>query len=88
MIYKVEFTKGARKLFRKLSQELQDRIQSKIDDLAIQPRPDGVKKLQGEEHSYRIRVGEYRIVYEIYDDILLVSIVRVGHRNKIYKDES
>ncbi len=49
MIYKVEFTKGARKLFRKLPQELQDRIQSKIDDLAIEPRPDGVKKLQGEE---------------------------------------
>lgn len=88
MIYEVKFTKGARKLFRKLPQELQARIQSKIDDLAIEPRPDGVKKLQGEENSYRIRVGEYRIVYEIYDDILLISIVRIGHRSKIYKDES
>jgi mRNA interferase RelE/StbE len=88
VIYEVKFTKGARKLFRKLSQELQARIQSQIDDLAIEPRPDGVKKLQGEENSYRIRVGEYRVVYEIYDDILLVTIVRVGHRNKIYKDES
>ena len=88
MIYEIQFTKGARKLFKKLPQELQARIQSKIDDLSIEPRPDGVKKLQGEENSYRIRVGEYRVVYEIYDDILLVSIVRVGHRNKIYKDES
>jgi mRNA interferase RelE/StbE len=88
VIYEVKFTKGASKQFRKLSLELQARIQSKIDDLAIQPRPDGVKKLQSEENSYRIRVGEYRIVYEIYDDILLVSIVKIGHRNKIYKDES
>ncbi len=45
MIYTVKFTKGARKMFRQLSQELQDRIQPKIDELAIEPRPNGVKKL-------------------------------------------
>lgn len=85
MTYKVEFTKGARKMLKKLSPELQDRIQSKIDDLAIEPRPDGVKKLKGEENSYRIRVGDYRIIYEIYDDILVVKVVEVGHRSEIYK---
>lgn len=88
MIYEVEFAKGARKQFKKLSQELQDRIQSKINDLAIEFRPDGVKKLKGETNSYRIQVGDYRVIYGIYDDILLVTIVRVGHRNRIYKDES
>jgi mRNA interferase RelE/StbE len=86
--YEVKFTKGARKMFRKLSQELQARIQPKIDDLAIEPRPNGVKKLQGEENSYRIRVGDYRIIYDIFDDVLLVKIVEVGHRSKIYKDEN
>lgn len=75
-------------MFIKLSQELQDRIQTKIDDLAIEPRPNGVKKLQGEENSYRIRVGDYRVIYDIFDDVLLVSVVDVGHRSKVYKDET
>jgi mRNA interferase RelE/StbE len=88
VIYEVKFTKGARKMFRKLSQELQDRIQTKIDDLAIEPRPNGVKKLKGEENSYRIRVGDYRVIYDIFDDVLLVSVVEVGHRSEVYKDES
>jgi len=88
VIYEVKFTKGARKMFRKLSQQLQDRIQTKIDDLAIEPRPNGVKKLKGEENSYRIRVGDYRVIYDIFDDVLLVSVVEVGHRSEVYKDES
>jgi mRNA interferase RelE/StbE len=86
--YEVKFTKGARKMFRKLSQELQDRIQPKIDELAIEPRPNGVKKLQGGDNSYRIRVGDYRVIYDIFDDVLLVKIVDIGHRSKVYKDES
>jgi mRNA interferase RelE/StbE len=88
VIYEVKFTSGARKMFRKLSQQLQDRIQTKIDDLAIEPRPNGVKKLKGEENSYRIRVGDYRVIYDIFDDVLLVSVVEVGHRSEVYKDES
>jgi mRNA interferase RelE/StbE len=53
VIYKVKFTKGAKKMFKKLSQELQDRIQIKIDDLAIQPRPNGVKKLNKSQVASR-----------------------------------
>ncbi|KOP23405.1 addiction module toxin RelE [Hapalosiphon sp. MRB220] len=88
MNYKIEFSKAASKQFKKLSSELQDRIQTKIDDLALEPRPDGVKKLKGEENSYRIRVGNYRVVYDIYDDVLLITVIKIGHRSKIYKDES
>ncbi|NJL10721.1 MAG: type II toxin-antitoxin system RelE/ParE family toxin [Calothrix sp. SM1_7_51] len=76
-----------KKQFNKLSQDLQDRIQADIDELANEPRPSGVKKLKGEENSYRIRVGDYRVVYEIYDDILLISIVKVKHRTEVYKDD-
>lgn len=75
-------------MFKKLSQELQDRIQLKIDDLATEPRPNKVKKLQGEENTYRIRIGDYRVIYDIFDDILLVKIIDVVHRSKVYKDES
>lgn len=88
MIYEIKFTKAARKMFRKLSQELQDCIQIKIDDLAIEPRPNGVKKLQGKENSYRIRVGDYRIIYDIFDNVLLISIVEIGHRSQVYKDNT
>ena len=88
MSYKVEILKGALKQLKKLSPELQERIQVKIDDLAIEPRPNGVKKLKGKENAYRIRVGEYRVIYDIFDDILVVNVVEVGHRSKVYKNES
>ncbi|MEH2064052.1 MAG: type II toxin-antitoxin system RelE/ParE family toxin [Nostoc sp.] len=88
MSYKVEILKGALKQLKKLSPELQERIQVKIDNLATEPLPNGVKKLKGKENAYRIRVGEYRVIYDIFDDILMVNVVEVGHRSKVYKDES
>ncbi|MBN3890977.1 MAG: type II toxin-antitoxin system RelE/ParE family toxin [Nostoc sp. JL31] len=75
-------------LFRKLAIDVQQRIQTKINDLAIEPRPNGVKKLQGDDNSYRVRVGDYRVVYEIGDDVLIVTVIKIGHRSEIYKDES
>ena len=56
--------------------------------LAIEPRPNKVKKLKNRENAYRIRLGDYRIIYDIFDDILVVNVVEIGHRSKIYKDES
>lgn len=88
MIYKVEILRSALKQLKKLPSELQERIQTKIDDLATEPRPNGVKKLKGKENAYRIRVGDYRVIYDIFDDILVVNVVDVGHRRNIYKDES
>ncbi|PMB17448.1 type II toxin-antitoxin system RelE family toxin, partial [Fischerella thermalis] len=73
MSYKVEISKRALKQLNKLSSEFQERIQAKIDDLASEPRPNGVKKLKNRENGYRIRVGDYRILYDIYDDILLIT---------------
>jgi mRNA interferase RelE/StbE len=88
MLYQIEFTKSAIKQLNKLPKNIKERIDARILDLATEPRPNGVKKLKGDENSYRIRVGDYRLIYEIYDDILLISVVRVGHRSKIYQDES
>ncbi|MEH1816051.1 MAG: type II toxin-antitoxin system RelE/ParE family toxin [Nostoc sp.] len=88
MSYKVEILRSALKQLKKIPSELQERIQIKIDDLATEPRPNGVKKLKGKENAYRIRVGDYRVIYDIFDDILVVNVVEVGHRKNIYKDES
>lgn len=86
MSYKIEILKGALKQLKKLSPLLRERIQLKIDDLAIEPRPNGVKKLKNREEAYRIRVGDYRVIYDIFDDVLLVSVVEVEHRSQVYKD--
>ena len=88
MSSEVKFSKGAKKQFRKLPLDVQQRIQTKINDLAIEPRPNGVKKLQGDDNSYRVRVGDYRVIYEVVDDILIVTVIKIGHRSDIYKNES
>lgn len=88
MTYSVEFSKVARKQFKKLPSDVQKRIETKIKDLAIKPRPNGVKKIQGEDNSYRVRVGDYRVVYDIFDDILLITVIRVKHRSQVYQDNS
>lgn len=61
------------------------RIASAIDALADDPRPSGCKKLVGSEHTYRIRVGDYRIVYDIQGAKLVVSVIRVRHRRDVYR---
>lgn len=61
------------------------RIASAIDTLADDPTPYGCKKLVGSEHTYRIRVGDYRIVYEIQSAKLVVSVIRVRHRRDVYR---
>ncbi|GAA6617896.1 type II toxin-antitoxin system RelE family toxin [Scytonema sp. NUACC26] len=87
MSYQIKFSKSAIKQLNKLPIDIKERIDSKILDLAIEPRPNGVKKLQ-DENSYRIRVGDYRVIYEIEDNFLLVTVIRVGHRSKVYKNDS
>ncbi|MEH2109030.1 type II toxin-antitoxin system RelE family toxin [Nostoc sp.] len=88
MSYKVEILKGVLKQLKNFSPELQERIQVKIDNLATESRQNGVLWLKGKENAYRIRVGEYRVLYDIFDDILVVNVVELGHRSKVYKDES
>jgi mRNA interferase RelE/StbE len=61
------------------------RIGARIDTLALAPRPAGAKQLAGPERFYRIRVGDYRVVYQVLDKILKVLVVRVGHRREVYR---
>jgi len=85
MAYRVEFGPAAARQFKKLIRPVQEVITKRLEELAINPRPPGVKKLQGEENLYRVREGDYRIVYEIQDQALLVIVVKVGHRSDVYK---
>jgi mRNA interferase RelE/StbE len=85
MTYRIEFVKQAAKQFKALPTQEQQRLQYKIDALAIEPRPSGVVKLAGEEDLYRIRVGDYRIIYRIQDNQFLILVVKIGHRREVYR---
>ncbi|AFL73535.1 type II toxin-antitoxin system RelE family toxin [Thiocystis violascens] len=84
MSYSIRIRKAAQKSLARLSQPHQDRIVAAIRDLREEPRPPGCKKLSGRE-AWRIRVGDYRIIYEIQDNELIVVVVLVGHRRDIYQ---
>lgn len=84
MTYRIEITRKAQRELGKFPRKEQERIKVAIDSLAQNPRPRGTVKMEGEERSYRIRVGVYRVVYDIYDDVLIVEVIRVGHRQGVY----
>ena len=71
--------------FAALPKREQRRVLSAIEALADDPRPVGVRKITGTENTYRLRVGDYRIVYEIGDNVLTVFVVRVRHRKDVYR---
>jgi mRNA interferase RelE/StbE len=83
--YLVQFTPAAAKALAGLDRGAQRRILAKVEGLASNPRPAGVKALQGEEGIYRLRVGDYRILYAVRDRELVVLVVDVGHRREIYR---
>ena len=86
MIYKIEFSRRAEKELKTLPQQEQKRISDKIDALAEKPRPSGVEKLQGRgKNAYRIRVGMYRVLYEIHDQELVILVIKIGHRREVYR---
>ena len=85
MKYRIEVAPQALKEMRKIPDTDLDRIIRTIDNLSVEPRPPGVKKLIGADDLYRIRCGNYRVIYRIEDHILLVLVVRVAHRKDVYK---
>ncbi len=81
--YRIELRPGAARSLRKLDPQVRRRIQGAIALLAQDPRPPGARSLQGRT-GLRVRVGDYRIIYTVKDDVLLVVVVRLGHRRDVY----
>lgn len=82
--YKLVFRKSVSKDLRSMPNEDVARILRRIEQLQENPRPVGSEKLSGQER-YRVRHGVYRIIYEVVDDLLVVTIVKVGHRKGVYR---
>jgi mRNA interferase RelE/StbE len=85
MAFRIEWKKSTRKDLRKLPPSITDKIVEAVENLAENPFPHGVEKLSGSEHAYRIRLGDYRIVYEVVAESKLVEIQRVRHRKDVYR---
>jgi mRNA interferase RelE/StbE len=83
--YRIQILPRAARELAALPYDVRQRIDTKIQSLADNPRRQGVEKLAGEDGLYRVRAGDYRIVYAIQDDVLLVLVVRIGHRGEVYR---
>lgn len=86
--YKLQYDKKYLKDFEKIPRQFRENIREKVESLAVNPRPDGSIKLSGSKKNplYRIRCGDYRIIYTIQDDRLVIIIVELGHRKDIYRE--
>ena len=84
MAYQVIVLPTADKAIARLPKNTRARIADRLDDLSANPRPPGSVKLTGQD-AYRIRVGDYRIIYTIHDDRLIVLVIDVGHRREVYR---
>lgn len=85
MPYSISYSSSAAKALRKLDRATARRLLQAIERLAGEPRPPGCVQLKGGDGELRIRVGDYRIVYDVEDEQLVVLVLRVGHRREVYR---
>ena len=85
MTYRVEFTPSAQRDFKKLPREILRRIDAHILALAQNPYPPGAQKLESEEGFFRVRIGDYRIIYSVQHHRLVILVIRVRHRREVYR---
>ena len=84
-MYQVVVERAAEKDLKRLSAEIRSRVAITLRALAENPRPPGSRKLAGTKHDWRVRVGDYRIIYEIADVIRIVRVQRIRHRREVYR---
>ena len=85
MTYAIEVLPAAERDLRKVHPQMRARIRGAVLKLAAEPRPPGARALKDRPGYLRVRVGDYRIIYTIEDDVLRVIVVRVGHRSDVYR---
>ena len=85
MSYTIKIASKAQKELKKASPPYQQKIVKAIKELALNPIPIGVKKLKGRINEYRVRVADYRVIYEIHGEEMIILVIKIGHRNAIYR---
>jgi mRNA interferase RelE/StbE len=84
-MYRVQLTQQAAGFIRGQTGKVQRQLVNKLKLLATEPRPQGCVKLKGTEDLYRLRLGDYRIIYQIQEEKILIVVVKIGHRREIYE---
>ncbi len=84
--YNIEWKRSAEKELKKLDKKILVKILESIEVLAQNPYPIGCKKLKGTEFIYRIRIGDYRVIYSVVSSILTIEVIKIGHRQSIYRN--
>lgn len=85
MAYSIQFKPAALRQLERLPREIQRRIAVKIEMLRLDPMPAGCKRLTGMDDTWRIRIGDYRVVYQVRRETLLVLVLKIGHRREVYR---
>jgi len=83
--YQIEWRKSTKRDLKAIAPAQVVRIVEAVGKLADEPRPSGCTKLTGSDCAYRIRIGDYRVIYEIYDGKLLIEVIKAAHRKDIYR---
>lgn len=83
--FEIEWKRSAAKELKKLPKDVMARIVAAVEELASDPHPSGARKLKGSEHTYRIREGSYRVIYEVNIRAVIITVVRVTHRSEAYR---
>jgi len=83
--YEIEWRRSTKRDLRRISHEQTLKIVSAVEALRENPRPYGSVKLTGSDCAYRIRIGDYRVIYEVYDHKVIIEVVKVGHRREVYR---
>jgi mRNA interferase RelE/StbE len=83
--YSIRYAESASRALKELPSKMQIRVAARIASLAHNPYPPGTRKMAGEEHTYRIRIGDYRVVYDVLEDTIVVLVLRIGHRKDVYR---
>ena len=86
MIYSVEFRPGVLKSLKKLPMRDLQRIKKKLETLAKNLPDPATTKMKGDNPFHKVRMGDYRIIYEIHDDVLVILVVKIGHRKDVYRN--
>ncbi len=85
MTYSIELSRSAHKSLKDIPHADVKKIKTNIEKLKKDPLPPGCEKLEGNDHLYRIRSGNYRLIYQIFNTRLVILIVKIGHRREVYR---
>jgi mRNA interferase RelE/StbE len=85
-LYKIEWKRSALKELRQLPQSAVLKALSIVKELTTDPYPKSSRKLSGTDHTYRIRFGDYRLIYNLMEQVLTIEVIRIGHRKNVYRN--